>query len=78
MKPAVKTMCRLTLAQPALVLAMTKSSPLAGEMHLKRPDGKWDVGVSFGIFKNLQESALPKENLSDTVLRILSKPVSEQ
>lgn len=38
-----------------------------------RTDGKVDVAISFGLLDQLQTAALPKENLSDTILRIRAK-----
>ena len=35
-----------------------------------RPDGKVDIAISFSLLDQLQSAALPKENLSDTILRI--------
>lgn len=78
MKQALKIKYRLTLSPEAFALAVGKKSPLAGEVAFRRPDGKWNVAISMAIAEQLVESALPKENLSDTVIRTLSKPVSEQ
>jgi hypothetical protein len=38
-----------------------------------RNDGKWDAAISHSLKDQLQTASLPKENLSDTVERILSK-----
>ena len=64
---------RLTLSAEAFALALTKSKPLAGKVAYSRPDGKWDVGVTPATADQLHQMAEPKENLSDTVLRILKK-----
>jgi hypothetical protein len=74
----LKPKYRLTLSAEAFALAVGKKSPLAGEMAFHRPDGRWDIAISMAIAEQLVESALPKENLSDTVIRTLSKPVSDQ
>lgn len=67
---------RLTLKDEAAVKAfaqlmarMKVSRPTVG---ISRPDGKYDVAISHSLLDQLQTSALPKENLSDTVLRIMA------
>jgi hypothetical protein len=74
-KPAKKPtpLFRLTLSAEAFVLAITKSKPLAGKAASARPDGKWDVFISVSAADQLMQMSEPKENLSDTVVRILSK-----
>lgn len=60
---------RLTLTAAAFgVLAIYK--PFKFKAAFERPDGKWNVAISMSLLDQLQTAALPKENLSDTVLRI--------
>jgi hypothetical protein len=65
---------RLTLSVEAFTLALAKSKPLAGKVAYSRPDGRWDVGISVSAADQLMQMAEPKENLSDTVIRLLSAP----
>ncbi len=62
---------RLTLSRKALQLLADAFSVKAAS---PRDDGKWDVAISQSLRDQLQTASLPKENLSDTVERILSKP----
>jgi hypothetical protein len=61
---------RLTLARPAfnLFAARVKRVHVAYE----RPDGKIDVGISYNTWDQIKTAAKPNENLSDTVVRIMS------
>lgn len=65
---------RLTLKPDALqafsLLMSTQKPPRVG-IGVTRPDGRYDVAVSQGLFDQLQTAALPKENLSDTLVRIV-------
>lgn len=64
---------RLTLAPEAFTAV---ASVIKGQIPVKaafqRPDGKWDCAISFSLLDQLKTAALPKENLSDTVLRIMA------
>lgn len=62
---------RLTVTHLALLAAMSRKPPLfKPTIALKRPDGKVDIGISYNTLDQLQTAALPKENLSDTLLRL--------
>ena len=69
-----------SLPIPQYRLTLTKASCSALQqisrkirIGVLRNDGKVDVAISFSLLDQLQTSALPKENLSDTILRIRSK-----
>lgn len=69
---------RLTLSQHALVLLYphlrsVKRLGIVGT--ITRPDGRVDVPISFGLLDQLKTAALPKEDLSDTVVRVIAKQV---
>lgn len=67
---------RLTLTSPAMaMLAAWKAArkPATVIYASQREDSKYDVAISFNLLDQLQTAALPKENLSDTVLRIMAK-----
>jgi len=70
--PKPTSLFRLTLSVEAFALALAKSKPLAGKVAYARPDGKWDVGVSPSAADQLMQMATPGENLSNTVVRLLS------
>jgi hypothetical protein len=63
---------RLTLTAQALSLAIQKNSKWAGIAANLRTDGKWDTLVPMSSMSLLKQLAEPNENLSDTVVRILS------
>lgn len=65
---------RLTLTKEALAAAVLghSKSLFRPTMAIIRPDGRIDVGITHGLLDQLQTAALPKENLSDTVLRIMA------
>ncbi len=48
------------------------ATPCVG-VGISRPDGRYDVGISMGLLDQLQTASLPKENLSDTLVRIVRK-----
>ncbi len=67
---------RLTLngnAVHAFSRLMASQKPPRVGIGISRPDGKYDVGISHALLDQLQTHALPRENLSDTVLRVMSK-----
>lgn len=61
---------RLTLSKEAFVLLPKIVPKSLAWLGVSRPDGKWEVPVSPALYDQLQTAALPKENLSDTVLRL--------
>jgi hypothetical protein len=65
---------RLTLNSEAAVRAfarlLARQKPPRMGVGTSRPDGKYDVGISRSLLDQLQTHALPKENLSDTLLRV--------
>jgi len=63
---------RLTLSHQALTFAMRESSPIAGQCHVRRPDGQWDCFVTLAVADTLKQMANPGENLSDAVVRLLA------
>lgn len=64
---------RLTLSAEAFALvAADIKGPIRSKAMMQRPDGKWDIAISYGLLDQLKTAALPQENLSDTVLRIMS------
>jgi hypothetical protein len=68
---------RLTLKSEAAVVAfcqlLANQKPPRLGVGVSRPDGKYDVGISMSLLDQLQTASLPKENLSDTLLRIMAK-----
>lgn len=73
-KPLTKPgLYRLTLTAQAFAVATVKytGKPFF-KAAIERPDGKWDCAISMSLADQLQTAALPKENLSDTVIRIMS------
>jgi hypothetical protein len=66
------TISRLTLSSEAFSLAVGKKSKWAGFVANLRTDGKWDVCVLNSTMSLLKQIADPGENLSDTIVRILS------
>lgn len=67
---------KLTL-KPDAVLAfsmlMARQTPPRVGVGISRPDGKCDVGISMALLDQLQTASLPKENLSDTLVRIIKQ-----
>lgn len=63
---------RLTLSRTAYFAAAEVKRIFKPQIPFERQDSKVDVGISHNTLDQLQTAALPKENLSDTVLRILS------
>jgi hypothetical protein len=65
---------RLTLTMDAIQVALRGPNKklFKPTRSALRPDGRIDVGITFGLLDQLQTAALPKENLSDTVLRIMA------
>lgn len=63
---------RLTLTQTALtgLSLICPVKPMSVRPVMIRADGKFDVGISHALYDQLQTAALPKENLSDTVIRL--------
>lgn len=70
---AAKNAYRLTLTSEAFALAVAKSKTMAGVAAYARCDGRWDVLVTQATASLLKEMAQPGENLSDIVVKILSK-----
>jgi hypothetical protein len=74
-KPLTKPpLYRLTLTMDAVKAAVCGPNKklFKPSRSALRLDGRIDVGISFGLLDQLQTAALPKENLSDTVLRIMA------
>lgn len=63
---------RLTLSQEALcgLSLICPVRPMSVRPVQIRHDGKFDVGVSHALYDQLQTASLPRENLSDTVIRL--------
>lgn len=61
---------RLTLNRESLLGLSLISPAKTPRPVLPRADGKFDVSVSHALYDQLQTAALPKENLSDTVIRL--------
>lgn len=63
---------RLTLTQESLcgLSLIAPVRPMSVRPVMVRADGKFDVGISHALYDQLQTAALPKENLSDTVIRL--------
>lgn len=75
-KPLTQSFYRLTLAPKAMAaLAAWKAArkPATVIYAVQREDLKYDVAISHSLADQLQTAALPKENLSDTVLRVMAK-----
>lgn len=64
---------RLTLTDEAFD-AVGANKPFKFKAAFQRPDGKWNVAIAMSTLDQLQTAALPKENLSDTVLRLYPSP----
>lgn len=65
---------RLTVTDAAgMVLVRCVRTKRGFPMPIGRADGRFDIGITFGLLDQLQTAALPKENLSDTLLRIAPK-----
>lgn len=64
---------RLTLSRAAYFAAADAKRVFKPQIPFERADGKVDVGIPHSMLDQLQTAALPKENLSDTVVRLLSK-----
>ena len=69
-----------SLPIPQYRLTLTKASCRALQqisrktrIGVLRDDGKVDVAISYSLLDQIQTAALPKENLSDTILRIRPK-----
>lgn len=66
----------LSLTREALEAAMGLKRPTSQplfkgtKMAVQHPSGKVVIGISFSLLDQLQTAALPKENLSDTILRL--------
>jgi hypothetical protein len=76
MKPKTKPpLYRLTLTMDAIQAAVRGPNKhlFKPTRSFLRPDGRLDVGISFALLDQLQTAALPKENLSDTLVRIVRK-----
>lgn len=61
---------RLTLSQAALLVIPNVVKFRRMPAMLKRADGKIDILISLPLLDQLKTASLPKENLSDTVLRL--------
>ena len=65
---------RLTLSKDATeVFSKVVKCPAGGWLCVPRSDGKYDLPVSQSLYDQLQTAALPKENFSDTILRLAAK-----
>lgn len=73
MQKKLPPLFRLTLTAKAFALAKAHSKPLSGVAVVPRKDGKVDVAITLATANTLFQMAEPKENLSDTVIRLLSK-----
>lgn len=62
--------CRLTLTDQACRVFANMMIFKRLPVSVRRPDGKIDVAISHSLYDQLQTAALPKENLSDTIIRI--------
>ena len=61
---------RLTLTKPATAaLPKVVAGPKAW-VCVGRSDGKYDVPITPALYDQLQTAALPRENFSDTILRL--------
>lgn len=71
-KPTTKPpLYRLTLTRAAFWAAMERNKPLFQSfLVFERRDDRLDVGITYALLDQLQTAALPKENLSDTLLRL--------
>lgn len=64
---------RLTLTPEAFALVAERiKGPISPKLAIRRGDGKWDVGISMSMADQLMTAAFKGENLSDTVLRVMS------
>lgn len=71
---------RLTLTQDALcgLSLIAPVRPMSVRPVMVRADGKFDVGVSHALYDQLQTASLPRENLSDTVIRLAKASYSRR
>lgn len=68
----LKGVYRLTLSREAVALAVArKARPILGVAKRVREDGGVDVAIRTSTANLLKQLAMPGENLSDTVIRIL-------
>lgn len=70
-KPQQPPLYRLTLSRAAYFASAEAKRIFKPQVPFERSDGKVDVGIPHSTLDQLQTAARPKENLSDTVLRIL-------
>ena len=77
--PLHNCILRLTLSATAYQLAIARNAkPIVGfAAATKRPDGKIDVPVRAHAMNLLRQLAEPGENLSDTLIRVLSASKKE-
>jgi hypothetical protein len=69
-----KGVFRLTLTRKALGLARLRhSKPITDGIIVVRPDGRFDVFIKSAAANLLRQLSEPKENLSDTLVRILGE-----
>lgn len=61
---------RLTLSKDATVVLPKVVKGPSVWICVRRNDGKYDVPVSPALYDQLQTAALPRENFSDTLLRL--------
>lgn len=80
-KPNKPKALRLTLnsdeAAMAFAQLMANQRPPRLVGGYSRPDGKYDVPISYSLMDQLQTHAIARENLSDTVLRVMSKEAKQ-
>jgi hypothetical protein len=73
MKPSkMKAMYRLTLEHKSFE-RLIFDRPGWVKAAIQRHDKKFDVAISTSLADQLKTAALPGENLSDTVLRVVPK-----
>lgn len=65
-------MYRLTLTAETFA-AVVKDGTIKVKIALMRIDGKWDIGISMTAKDQIETAALPGENWSDTVKRMVTK-----
>lgn len=70
MKQAQLPFYRLTLTNAAFNLFAAKCRAM--KVAIRRNDGRIDVGIDFNLLDQLRTASLPKENLSDTIVRLMS------
>lgn len=62
---------RLTLSKEATALfPKIITCKYHGWLCVPRSDGKYDIPISPALYDQLQTAALPRENFSDTVIRL--------